>query len=303
MSRTGPPSGRGCPSPLTLCARSSTSGGLRWRPACRTWSPIHGRSTSDKTTIEEESTLKAEPSAQLRLLDLQAIDSHLDQLERRRRSLPEIVRIAELSARQRELADRLVLAQTDVEDLSREQRKADADVEQVKTRRSRDQVRLDSGQVGSPKELESLQHEVVSLDRRISELEDAELEVMEQLETAQATLTELRAASEGIEAELSAATDSRDVATSGIEAELADSRSERASTAAEIPADLLAAYDKLRRQSGGVGAAALHQKRCGGCRLEINPADLARMTAAPPEEVIRCEECGRILVRTPVSGI
>jgi predicted nucleic acid-binding Zn-ribbon protein len=247
--------------------------------------------------------LKAEPTTQLRLLDLQAIDSHLDQLERRRRNLPQLARIAELSAMKSELADRLVLIQTQVDDLSREQRKADADVEQVKSRRSRDQVRLDSGQVGSPKELEGLQHEVVSLNRRISELEDLELEVMEQLETAQATLTEVRAASVAVESELATETDSRDVATAQIDAEIAEGQSERATTAGDIPADLLKAYDKLRRQSGGVGAAALQQKRCGGCSLEINPADLASMITAPANEVVRCEECGRILVRAPVSGI
>ncbi len=82
-----------------------------------------------------------------------------------------------------------------------------------------------------------------------------------------------------------------------------DALAEREKLAADIPANLLAAYDRLRDQLGGVGAAALHHKRCGGCQLEVGAADLARMRAAPRDEVLRCEECNRILVRTSESGM
>jgi predicted nucleic acid-binding Zn-ribbon protein len=54
---------------------------------------------------------------------------------------------------------------------------------------------------------------------------------------------------------------------------------------------------------GGVGAAELRQRRCTGCQLEINAAELREFAAAAEDEVLRCEECGRILIRTVNSGL
>jgi uncharacterized protein len=239
----------------------------------------------------------------LRLLDLQAIDSRLEQLANRKATLPELAEFSTLTARRASLADDVVRARTDVEDLTRDQRKADADVEQVKSRLDRDRRRLDGGLVGSPKELESLQHEVISLERRIAELEDTELEVMERLEVAQAKLDELHASIEATDDDLATTISARDKALAEIEEEAARAHAERDLTAGDVSSGLLANYDKLRAQLGGVGAAALVQKRCGGCRLEVNAAELAHIVASEPDEVLRCEECGRILVRTQESGI
>jgi predicted nucleic acid-binding Zn-ribbon protein len=248
-------------------------------------------------------TLKAEPSEQLRLLDLQTIDSRLELLTHKKATLPELAELSKLAARRTSLADDVVLARTDVEDLTREQRKADSDVEQVKARLARDQRRLDGGLVGSPKELESLQHEIISLDRRIAELEDSELEVMEQLEVAQTKLDELQASIVATEVDWATTLAARDKALAEIDEQSTRASADRDLTARDLPAALLGAYDKLRAKLGGVGAAALMQKRCGGCRLEVNAAELARIVAADPDEVLRCEECGRILVRTEESGI
>lgn len=217
--------------------------------------------------------------------------------------MPQLAELSTLTARRASLADEVVLARTEVEDLTREQRKADTDVEQVKARLQRDQRRLDGGLVGSPKELESLQHEVISLERRIAELEDTELEVMEQLETAQARLDELQASVESTDVGLTTTLAGRDKAVAEIDDEATQARAERDLTARDLPAALLAVYDKLRAKLGGVGAAALLQKRCEGCRLEVNAAELAHIVSADPDEVLRCEECGRILVRTKESGI
>ncbi len=217
--------------------------------------------------------------------------------------MPQLAELSTLTARRASLADEVVLARTEVEDLTREQRKADTDVEQVKARLQRDQRRLDGGLVGSPKELESLQHEVISLERRIAELEDTELEVMEQLETAQARLDELQASVESTDVGLTTTLAGRDKAVAEIDDEATQARAERDLTARDLPAALLAVYDKLRGKLGGIGAAALLQKRCEGCRLEVNAAELAHIVSADPDEVLRCEECGRILVRTKESGI
>ena len=193
--------------------------------------------------------------------------------------------------------------QVSVDDLTREQRKADADVEHVKARRVRDQQRLDSGSVGNPKDLERLQHELVSLDRRIGDLEDAELDVMQRLEDAQQELDKLRVQLAGIDEEVATLTAARDQRLAEVEDEVTRVSRERAAAVAGMPTDLLSLYDRLREQKGGVGAALLRARRCEGCSLELNSGDLAVIAKQSSDEVVRCEECARILIRTGESGI
>jgi predicted nucleic acid-binding Zn-ribbon protein len=247
--------------------------------------------------------VKAAPDDQLRLLDVQELDSTIDRLEHRRATLPEHAEIEELQSRKGALGDDVVRAETEDSDLGREQAKVDTDVEQVRARMQRDQQRLDSGQVGSPKELENLQSEIESLHRRQTELEDAELEVMEQREQVQTRLSGLKDELAGVDASLLEATSRRDTALAEIAAESEKAAAQRAETAASLPGDLVDLYDKLRVTSGGVGAAALHRGQCQGCHLQLNTTDLNRIRDAEPDEVVRCEECRRILVRTAESGI
>ena len=246
--------------------------------------------------------MKADPADQMRLLDVQELDSRHDALQNRLRSLPETAQLEGLRTRRSgidgEARDAAVLA----DDLERERKRADADVEQVRARRERDQARLDSGQ-GSPKDLERISHEMVSLKRRIDELEDVELEIMERLEAATAMRDDLTRQRDEIDAEAAGLVRSRDEKAGEIQVEVGAVQSERSRVAAEIPDALLALYERLRERHGGVGAAALHRRACGGCRLTLNSADLATIAAAAPDEVVRCEECDRILVRTPESGI
>jgi len=247
--------------------------------------------------------VNAEPAVQLRLLDLQALDARLDQIEHRRRTLPQIAQIAELQARWNGVRDRVVAGETEVSDLERAMAKAETDVEQVRQRAAKDQELLLSGRVGSAKELENLQREVESLARRQSDLEDAELEVMEKLEDARGALAEVTAERDGITAEIDRLTAERDAAWAEGDRDKEWVTGERAKVVPDIPADLLALYDKLRADHNGVGAAALHQRRCEGCRMELTPTDLGRIREAAPDAVLRCEECRRILVRTPESGL
>jgi uncharacterized protein len=247
--------------------------------------------------------LNADPASQARLLDLQALDSSLDRLDHRRATLPELATIEALSARVREVSDALINAETLESDLGREQRKAEGDVDQVRVRSDRDQQRLDAGQVSSPRELENLQSEIGSLARRRSDLEDVVLEIMERREAAQADMSSLAAERDKLTAELVAVTARRDELFGEIDTEIAASRAARAAVAPDVGADLLALYEKIRASSGGVGAAALHRGRCEGCHLTVNPSELGQLRAAAPDAVLRCEECRRILVRTPESGL
>lgn len=247
--------------------------------------------------------MKADPEAQIRLLDLQQLDTTLDQLSRRRAGLPEHAEVENLQQRLSELGAAVVLAETEAGDSRREQTKAENDVDQVRARADRDQRRLDSGQVSSPKELESLQSEISSLHRRQSDLEDVVLEIMERREEADTRVESLSSERSEVATGLADAEERRDAALRGIDDESANVRERHSAVAGEIPSDLLSLYEKLRGQYAGVGAAALAKGRCQGCHLALNKADLARIREADPDEVLRCEECRRILVRTPESGL
>lgn len=247
--------------------------------------------------------MKADPAVQLRLLDLQALDAGLDRLTARRRNLPELAVIAERTASLTDLDADVVGVQTERGDVARAQRKLENEIDLVRTRAERDSQRLDSGAVGTPRELENLQAELASLARRQGVLEDEALEkmeVVEGLESQLAALTERRSV---LESERDAAVEARDTAFAEIDAEAGKSRQERDGLAPELPAPLVTLYERIRASSGGVGAAALLRRRCQGCHLELSGGDLRAVAAAPPDEVVRCEECRRILVRTPDSGL
>jgi predicted nucleic acid-binding Zn-ribbon protein len=162
---------------------------------------------------------------------------------------------------------------------------------------------MDAGQVGSAKELEALQHEVVSLGRRQADLEEVELEAMERLEQVQDRVDALRTRQSALATELAALERTRDEAFSAFDRDAEYLQGERVRAAVGLPDDLVTLYDKLRVDHGGVGAAALLSGRCQGCRLELTPTEIARIRAADPDEVQRCEECRRILVVTPESGL
>jgi len=173
----------------------------------------------------------------------------------------------------------------------------------VRSRRERDQGLIDSGGVSNPKDLERMLHELESLSRRISDLEDVEIEVMERLEAAQAARVGAEAEAEKVASEFAEVEAKRDQRSAEIKALGAEVTRERAQTAEGIPAELMDLYAKLRAQNGGVGAAALRQRQCGGCRLTLDASILGSIRDAPTDEVIRCEECGRILIRTGESGL
>jgi predicted nucleic acid-binding Zn-ribbon protein len=248
-------------------------------------------------------TLKADPFAQLKLLDVQELDSRADQLRHQLAHLPEHAEIQQLTAARADLDDGARDAAIVVEDLTAEQAKVDADVEQVKARRTRDRDRMDQGLISNPKDLQRMQHELESLERRITSLEDQELEVMERLEEAQKAHADLIAQVLEADERLAALTSTRDEKSAALDADLAEVLAARAPAVAGMPEDLLSLYDRLRELKGGVGAAALRARECGGCRLSLDPAELTRIRGASMDEVLRCEECQRILVRTSESGL
>jgi uncharacterized protein len=233
---------------------------------------------------------------------VQELDSRVDQLHHQLSSLPELAEIVGLTAARADLDNQARDARILVDDLTAEQTKADADVEQVKTRRERDRSRIDAGLITNPKDLERMQHELVSLERRITSLEDTEIEVMERLEDAQTTLDSVAEQLAATGERLTVLAKTRDEKAADIEVMLSSLVAERAEAVSGMPEDLMKLYEHLRVQRG-VGAAPLQARQCGGCQLTLNSMDLAKIAKAPSDEVVRCEECSRILVRTSESGL
>lgn len=237
------------------------------------------------------------------MLDLQTVDSALAQLEHRRRTLPEHAEINALNGAVAAIAADLVSAETAVSDLEAEQGRAEVELEPVRERLRRNQRRIADGTIADPKALSSMVEEVAHLQRRISDLEDAELEIMEQVESATSTLERLRIRAGELDQRLADAVARRDQAVGAIDAKVTEQRAERDQLSPLLPADLVALYDKIGTSHNGVGAAELRQRRCTGCQLEVNAADLGVFAAAADDDVLRCEECSRILVRTATSGL
>lgn len=126
---------------------------------------------------------------------------------------------------------------------------------------------------------------------------------MERLEAAEASAAELRTKAEAFAGRQAELETSRDAAAKDLDERRASLTDRRTVLAAELPAELVATYEKLRARNGGIGAAELVGKRCMGCQMELNPSDLGRIGSADINTVLRCEECGRILVRTSNSAV
>ena len=240
--------------------------------------------------------MKASKTAQEKLLALQALDSSLIQLDHKARTLPVAKLLDDKSIAHATARDLCVAAETEQSDIKHELSKSEVDVEQVVSRIDRDEKRLASGQ-GTPKELEQLQHELGSLNKRRAELEEIELEVMVRIDALDQRISSLSAERDALHEEVTHLAREKEMALDEINRAKNATLSDRALLANEVEPELLALYEKVRQNADGIGAARLHAGQCQGCHLTINAADLSRISSLPDDEVVRCEECRRILVR------
>lgn len=245
--------------------------------------------------------MNVDPAVQRKLLDLAANDAELGRITHRRATLPEAQEIERLEADRRSRKDAAVAVEMSLDDLDRDIRKLEREVEAVRNREERDRKLLNGGTV-NPKQMTELQHELETLARRQSNLEDELLEVMEQREASAADHEHAGAQLSKTEDELIDARRRHDDAVADLDVAEQRCQAARAGTVGEFPADLLAVYER-QRSSRGVGAALLQARRCGACRMELDRNVLAHFAAAPAEQLLRCEECGAILVRTKESGL
>lgn len=245
--------------------------------------------------------MNVEPQVQSKLLELAGIDAELSRIAHRRTVLPERLEVERLEGERVTRKDAAVAVEIVLDDLDRDIRKLEGEVEAVRQREDRDRKLLESGSVGS-KQLTELEHELGSLVRRQGLLEDELLEVMERREASQADHDHAGAQLSQIEEELVDANRRRDDAVADLDSAQQRRTADRAGLAEQLPADLIAIYEKQRSRNG-IGAALLQARRCGACRIELDRGEISRITGTAPEVLVRCPECGAILVRTKESGL
>jgi len=187
-----------------------------------------------------------------------------------------------------------------LEDLDGQVAKFESEIDAVRQREDRDRNLLSAGTVDA-KQLTELQHELETLERRQASLEDSLLEVMERREELQGQQAAGLAEIDDLQTKLSDAQRECDDARSEIDQLRHQSLSRRDELVSVLDADLVALYERQRTR-GGAGAGALQGRRCGACRIEIDKGELARISAAAEDEVLRCPECGAILLRVKGAG-
>ncbi len=245
--------------------------------------------------------MKASPADQQDLLRLQSLDTRMQQVAHRLGTLPQAVPLAELAKRDTAVRGTRAEAIGGLEDARAELKRLESDVAVVEARIARDGDRLQH--TSSVKDVAALEAELASLAKRLSDLEDQELVVMERVETAEAAVAGIDEERASIAAEVATLEADRGEAASGLAAERDAAERDRVVVAGGIPADLLALYEQRRVRGGGVGAALLRQRTCGGCTITLTGSDLDKVRRAAPDDVLLCPECDRILVRTDESGL
>jgi uncharacterized protein len=245
--------------------------------------------------------VKADPAVQRRLLDLANVDAELARVEHRRRTLPELEEVAEAERTVQAKRDTKVATDTTLTDLDREVKRQEKEIDAVRAREDRDRAMLDEGAV-SAKQLTDIEHELTTLQRRQSALEDELLEIMERREAVE--LDGQHAGVELAKAEEALADTARrrDEAVADLDTTQARRDEERAKLVPQFPEPLLALYERVRKNKG-IGAALLRARRCGACRIELDRSAISRISGTAADEVVTCEECGAVMVRTPESGL
>ncbi|HEY9276454.1 MAG TPA: C4-type zinc ribbon domain-containing protein [Candidatus Nanopelagicaceae bacterium] len=240
--------------------------------------------------------MKASYLDQERLLALQQIDSDILKINHKIKSSPLNSQLDGINRELSENKNLLIAAETEKSDIQHELSKSEIDVEQVISRIEKDEKRLASGG-GTPKELEQIQHELGTLARRRSELEDIELEIMVRIEEVSSRVQAIKEKISVLESDSLKLQSDLSLEKNQLDSAKQQSLAARDVLAPQINNELIALYEKIRSASDGVGAAQLLGESCGGCHLKLNAAEIERVKSLPDDELVRCEECRRILIR------
>ena len=244
--------------------------------------------------------LTASPEDQALLLDLQSIDTKLQQLAHKADSLPELAALVRLTTEAEEVRLQLGADSGALDDARTELKRVESDVELVETRIKRDTDRLDA--TSSVKDVVGLEAELTSLRKRRSDLEDIELTVMERIEEFEATAAATTARRDELGAQVASVESDRDAALATLNGERTNATENRATIVGTLPAELFALYER-QRERYGTGASMLQGGVSSASGVKLNESDMAAIRAAAPDDVVLCPDSNAILVRTSESGL
>jgi predicted nucleic acid-binding Zn-ribbon protein len=231
------------------------------------------------------------------LLDVQAHDTHLDQLRHQRETLPARDALAKAEKELARLGEERSRLEVERGVFTTSQRRIEDEVAGLEEKANEVHATLYSGTITSPRELQDLQAELDSLRRRQSQLEDEIIELMEQGEPLDAQLADLDTQGAALESEVNAVRTELTTAEAELDVVIARELGERAALAQGLDEQLLAEYERLRAALGGIGVARFEGGRCLGCQLMLSAVERDRLKGLAPDSLVHCEECGRLLVR------
>jgi predicted nucleic acid-binding Zn-ribbon protein len=240
--------------------------------------------------------MKSSPEEQERVITLQTLDTSLTQLAHKEKTLSVIQALEILTISHNSTRDLIIAAETEKADIKHELSKSEIDVEQVVTRIEKDEKRMASG-TASPKELEQMQHELASLNKRRSELEEIELEVMVRVDGIDDRIKSLSVERDQFKLKMAELDAQKTKELTDIAEAVSSANSQRADISVKISTEVVELYEKIKKTGDGIGAARLIEGKCDGCHLSINAVELSKIKETAADEIVRCEECRRILVR------
>lgn len=237
--------------------------------------------------------MKASPQEQSALLQLAEIDSELARLRRAVDAATDATATQPLRNEQRELASKLIDARSQLEALQLEAKRAQEDLDLVEQRIIKDQQLLAG--TSSTKDAQGIQHELDTLQRRKSELEDVQLALLDRIELAEQANLAVAAEKNDVDQRLSAV-------VSQAESELLKARSgldliaaRRAQHSSSLRPELVEFYEKKAKR--GIVAARLLGRECGACHMTIGATALAEIAELPADDIATCTECQAVLIR------
>ena len=229
-----------------------------------------------------------------RLLALQDVDTAIDRLRSRIRSLEEGGELATVRAEADAAEERLGELRLKIDELARDQERYEREIDSMTQKEHAEQTRMYDGSIVNAKELEALQHEISSVHKRLSDREDELLALLELREQLEADATRAEQAAAALRVKATEAAGAAGEEQRRVETELSERMAERAAIAPDIEPEVLELYEDLRKLKKGIGAAELVDGVCQACHEQLSAVELDKLKRG--EGIRRCEHCRRILV-------
>jgi predicted nucleic acid-binding Zn-ribbon protein len=225
-----------------------------------------------------------------KLYRLQQVDTQLDKTRSR---LEEIRLILDDDTELLQATDKLNIVQEANANAQKALKRAEQNVQNQQVKIDQNQKLLYGGSIKNPKELEDLQNEAGALRRYLSVLEDRQLESMIFAEDAESHLQQAQTQLEKIKAKIEIRNKDLTEEQTDLHKDVKRLESERAAAQAGITPEDMELYNKLRTSRAGLAVAKVENKICTACGTTL--AQALAQAARSPNQISRCDTCGRIL--------